>query len=108
MAGLFPTQEALRNAFAPNTAWARRSPDRVVRKTSIRDQASVFSVWSAADDAKNKAVQVGDKIAAEYNKASEVAKANTGGIELYSAKYYAACTFGGILACVRCNWSCVV
>jgi solute carrier family 25 phosphate transporter 3 len=32
---------------------------------------------------------------------SEKAQAKAGGIELYSAKYYAACTVGGILACVR-------
>lgn len=54
-----------------------------------------------ADDAKQKAVLLTDAAAAEYEKASKTAQAKAGGIELYSAKYYAACTVGGILACVR-------
>jgi len=36
----------------------------------------------------------------KYEKASAIAQAKTGGIELYSGKYYASCTVGGILACV--------
>jgi solute carrier family 25 (mitochondrial phosphate transporter), member 3 len=36
----------------------------------------------------------------EFEKASSKVQAKTGGIELYSAKYYASCTLGGILACV--------
>lgn len=37
----------------------------------------------------------------EFEKASAAAQAKTGQIELYSGKYYAACTLGGIFACVR-------
>ncbi len=41
-----------------------------------------------------------DAAVQSYEKASAKAQAKTGGIELYSGKYYAACTVGGILACV--------
>ena len=60
----------------------------------------IFSAWSAADTVKDKAVELTDSAAKEYSKASNKAQAKVGGIELYSAKYYAACTVGGILACV--------
>ena len=44
--------------------------------------------------------ELSDAAAAEYQKASATAQAKAGKIELYSAKYYAACTFGGLMACV--------
>ncbi|KAI9871740.1 MAG: Cu/Pi carrier, partial [Watsoniomyces obsoletus] len=57
------------------------------------------SVLKTADAVKDKAVELTDAAAKEYNKASNQAQAKVGGIELYSGKYYAACTVGGILAC---------
>ncbi|GAA5963645.1 hypothetical protein JCM21900_000207 [Sporobolomyces salmonicolor] len=70
---------------------------------------------SVVDDAKAKADQLqskassvassaGDKIdgaraALTTEGAKAVSKAAPGSIELYSGKYYAACTLGGILAC---------
>lgn len=44
--------------------------------------------------------QLSDEAVKEYEKASAKAQEKAGKIELYSAKYYAACTFGGLLACV--------
>lgn len=52
------------------------------------------------DDAKKKANALSAEATKEFDKASAAAQAKTGGIELYSANYYAACTFGGLLACV--------
>lgn len=52
------------------------------------------------DDAKNKAQKLSKEAQAEFEKASSKAQAKAGKIELYSGKYYAACTFGGLLACV--------
>lgn len=49
---------------------------------------------------KNKAGELGGGAAKEFNKASQMAQQKTGGIELYSGKYYASCIFGGMLACV--------
>ena len=59
-----------------------------------------YSSWSVVDDAKNKANTLGTEATKEFEKASAKAQAKAGKIELYSAKYYAACTFGGLLACV--------
>jgi solute carrier family 25 phosphate transporter 3 len=60
------------------------------------------------DDAKDKANALSAEAAKEFEKASAKAQAKTGHIELYSAQYYAACTFGGLLACVsRCSCSCL-
>lgn len=48
---------------------------------------------------KEKAQELSAEAAKEYEKASKKAQAKAGSIELYSGKYYAACTVGGILAC---------
>lgn len=52
-----------------------------------------FPAWSAIDDVKKTAAH-------EYEAASQKAQQTAGHIELYSPKYYAACTLGGLLACV--------
>lgn len=52
------------------------------------------------DNAKDKAVKLGNEATKEFEKASSAAQAKAGKIELYSGKYYAACTFGGLMACV--------
>ncbi|OJJ48598.1 hypothetical protein ASPZODRAFT_130677 [Penicilliopsis zonata CBS 506.65] len=52
----------------------------------------VFPAWSVIEEAKKEAVR-------EYNVASQKAQAKTGKIEPWTTKYYAACTFGGMLAC---------
>ncbi|EED12338.1 mitochondrial phosphate carrier protein, putative [Talaromyces stipitatus ATCC 10500] len=51
-------------------------------------QRQPFPAWSAVDDVKQS-----------YGKLSTKAQAKTGKIEMFSPKYYAACTFGGLLAC---------
>ncbi|KAH6675497.1 mitochondrial carrier domain-containing protein [Halenospora varia] len=62
-------------------------------------RAELYTTWSAIDDAKNKANALSAEATKEFEKASAAAQAKVGGIELYSAQYYAACTFGGLLAC---------
>lgn len=52
-----------------------------------------FPAWNVIDDAKKEASR-------EFEVASQKAQAKTGAIEPWSGKYYAACTFGGLLACV--------
>lgn len=65
--------------------------------------SNLFYNASVIDDAKNKASRLSDEASAELAKASSKAQATVGGIELYSAKYYATCTLGGIMACVRAD-----
>jgi solute carrier family 25 phosphate transporter 3 len=96
----FPTQNALNQAFAGCSAFPRRSPEAQPKPASKwMARQELYPVWSAADDAKNKAAQLSDAAVAEFDKASMKAQAKVGGIELYSAKYYAACTVGGVMAC---------
>ena len=98
MIGLFPTPSALGAAFNPTSPYYKPAPKPA---SEFPLKRSLWNAFSVADDAKQKAVQLTDAAAAEFEKASKVAQAKAGGIELYSAKYYASCTVGGILACVR-------
>lgn len=59
-----------------------------------------FPAWSAIDDVKKTADAIAQEAAREYNVASRKAQDKAGKIELWTPKYYAACTFGGLLACV--------
>jgi solute carrier family 25 (mitochondrial phosphate transporter), member 3 len=96
MVGLFPNTSALCQAFTPTSPYYKPAPKPVEKPERRR----LFPAWSTADAAKDKAVELSEAAQKEYEKASAKAQAKVGGIELYSAKYYAACTVGGILACV--------
>jgi solute carrier family 25 phosphate transporter 3 len=104
----FPSQSALQAQFAGQTTWSRRVPAKEPAQTA-RDPNTLFSAWSAVDDVKAEAHKLSEEAQKEYMKASAAAQAKAGKIELYSGKYYAACTLGGLLACVRSwktNWRC--
>ncbi|KIW07935.1 uncharacterized protein PV09_01841 [Verruconis gallopava] len=92
---VFPTASALSAQFSASSPASFLQPRRTPREAPEH----VWSAWSTADDVKAKAAKVSDKAVKEYEKASAKAQEKVGKIELYSAKYYAACTFGGLLAC---------
>jgi hypothetical protein len=93
MPSLFPSQDVARESF--------RSPLTLQPKpTPYQARPELYGAWSVIDDAKNKAQKLSKEAQAEFDKASSAARGNTGKIELYSGKYYAACTVGGLLACV--------
>lgn len=71
-----------------------------MKRTPLEARTELYATWSAIDDVKDKANKLSTEAAKEFEKASAKAQAKTGHIELYTAKYYAACTFGGLLACV--------
>lgn len=58
-----------------------------------------FPAWSAIDDAKQKADAFAKEAVREYDVASKKAQNKTGKIEPWTPKYYAACVFGGMMAC---------
>ncbi|CAF9909752.1 MAG: hypothetical protein GOMPHAMPRED_006857 [Gomphillus americanus] len=91
---LFPNQAALASCFTNGSPTTVRSQNR-----SLLDRSPPFQAWSVTEDIKKKTSQIGNEISKEYAHASQVAQKEVGGIELYSAKYYMACTLGGILAC---------
>lgn len=94
MPGLFPNTSAIYNTLLPTSPFYKPKP---VEHPQTRP---IFSSWST-DSVKDKAEQVAADAAQQYEKASNKAQAKVGGIELYSGKYYAVCTVGGIMACVR-------
>jgi hypothetical protein len=100
---LFPSQDTLHNVFHPSAPFGCRkapTPLPTPKRTPLQARAELFPTWSVVDDAKKKANALSAEATKEFEKASAKAQAKAGTIELYSAKYYAACTFGGLLACV--------
>lgn len=68
---------------------------------AAEQKRETFPAWSVVEDTKRKADALGKEAAREYNIVSQKAQAKTGKIEPWTAKYYAACTVGGMMACVR-------
>lgn len=103
---LFPSQDTLHDVFHPAIPFGRRPVVKRLtvslppKQTSLEARPELYTAWSVVDDAKNKANALSAEATKEFEKASAKAQAKTGHIELYSAQYYAACTFGGLLACV--------
>lgn len=100
---LFPSQDTLHDIFHPAVPFARRDSSfqsaLTHKQTPLEARAELYPTWSTIDDAKKKASALSAEAAKEFEKASAKAQAKAGTIELYTAKYYAACTFGGLLAC---------
>ncbi|KAF2435861.1 mitochondrial carrier [Tothia fuscella] len=97
---VFPTASALHNAFSSSTPMTtlRASRDPPTR-SKYEARSELYGAWSTVDDAKKKTAQLSDAAVKEFEKASSAAQAKAGHIDLYSPKYYAACTLGGLLAC---------
>ena len=97
MAHLFPKPEIMQGSFySPAGATRRPQP----KPTPYQARPELFGAWSVVEDAKDKAQKLSAEATKEFEKASTAAQQKAGKIELYSGKYYAACTFGGMLACV--------
>lgn len=103
MSYLYPRQDTLQKSFAKPAAFGQPKNGLKAQATPYQARTDLYSAWSVVDDAKKKANQLGEEATKEFNKASAAAQAKSGHIELYSGKYYAACTFGGLLACVSCD-----
>lgn len=103
---LFPSQDILHDIFHPSIPFGRAPPapklsnQKFPERTPLEAQTELYPTWSVVDDAKSKAKALSAEAQVEFDKASAKAQAKAGHIELYTAKYYAACTFGGLLACV--------
>lgn len=59
-----------------------------------------MDLYPAYSTIEDKAKKLSAEATAEFNKASAAAQAKTGAMELYSGQFYAACTLGGMMACV--------
>lgn len=104
---LFPTHSTLHDVFHTRLPFDRPAPPPAeAPRTPLQARSDLYPAWSVIDDAKKKANALSAEASKEFEKASSKAQAKAGHIELYSAKYYAACTFGGLLACVSLRIIC--
>lgn len=98
----FPGTGALYSSFSSsNPVTLLQQKTRPPLRSKYEARSELYGTWSVSEDARAKANQLSDKAVNEFDKASAAAQAKTGQIEMYSPKFYAACTFGGLLACVR-------
>ncbi|KAK0259915.1 Cu/Pi carrier [Friedmanniomyces endolithicus] len=112
MPSLFPSTSALSATFGASSPFHTRQQQQQqqqqsapVKRSPYVARTELYQAWDALEDAKKKTQQIGNEVVKEYTKASNVAQAKAGHIELFSAKYYAACTFGGLMACGFTHWA---
>jgi solute carrier family 25 phosphate transporter 3 len=90
---MLPSEKAVTTIF-PNTLQHKMQP-----ADSAPTKRQLFPAWSAVEETKKATNAVTSEAAREFDLASKKAQSKTGHIEPWSRKYYAACTFGGMLAC---------
>ncbi|CAK7267180.1 Cu/Pi carrier [Sporothrix epigloea] len=83
---LFPGRDTLQMGFGAAHNSVMAHPERCV-------------AYSVVDDAKDRAQKLSHEAAKEFEKGVAASRPKKQSIELYSGTYYAACTFGGLLAC---------
>ncbi|ESA43769.1 hypothetical protein GE21DRAFT_142 [Neurospora crassa] len=93
MPSVYPGLDILQNTFG--SSYQPKSNGA----TPLQARTDLYPAYSIVDDAKSKAKKLSAEAAHEFDVASQKAQAKTGHIELYSSQYYAACTFGGLMAC---------
>lgn len=103
----FPSASALAATFGTSYPYRTSSNNATspATRSPYEARSNLYSSWDIAEDAKNKAAGLSDAAQKELQKASAMAQAKTGTIELYSGKYYATCTFGGLMACGLTHWA---
>ncbi|KAK3192716.1 Cu/Pi carrier [Lecanicillium sp. MT-2017a] len=95
MAPLVPPMDTLQGTIYTPMGLRTRQP----APTRYQARPELYGAFSVVEDAKEKVQKAGSEASKEFEKASAKAQAKAGNIELYTPKYYAACTFGGLLAC---------
>ncbi|OAA61000.1 mitochondrial phosphate carrier protein [Niveomyces insectorum RCEF 264] len=102
----YPRPDVMQTGFAGYPLTARTTKTYTTTTTNTTNNAGravlrpeLCVAYSVVDDAKGKAQKLSAEATREFEKASSAAQAKAGTIELFSGKYYAACTFGGLMAC---------
>ncbi|KAK1783694.1 mitochondrial carrier domain-containing protein [Copromyces sp. CBS 386.78] len=93
MPSLYPGSDILQNTFGGSFQPKNNGA------TPLQARTDLYPAYSMVDDAKSKAHKLSAEAAREFDAASKKAQEKTGHIELYSNQYFAACTFGGLMAC---------
>lgn len=91
MQSFFPTTSTLSATFGHATPYNLKRQSTPVKSSPYLARSHLYPSWDVAEDAKNKAAGLTDAAQKELAKASEIAQAKAGKIELYSGKYYAVC-----------------
>lgn len=99
MVGFYSQQDAVRQCFSSPLVPAQKPDGQPRKATRWQARPELYGAYSTVDDVKNKAQKLSAEATKEFEKASSKAQAKAGHIELYSGKYYAACTVGGLMAC---------
>lgn len=100
MPSFFPAIDILRDVFSSQANYTQYpSNPPLEQHLPNAPKQRRFSAWSTVDNGDIKGA-LSVEAQKEISQASVDARAKTGQIELYSPKYYAACTFGGLIACV--------
>lgn len=96
MVSYYPSMDTVQGSMYTPTAtrFAHGKP------TPYQARPELYAAFSVVDDAKDKAKQLSAEAQKEFDKAAAKAKPAASKMELYSPSYYAACTFGGLMACV--------
>lgn len=89
MQSFFPTAGTLTATFGHATPYSLKRPSTPATSSPYLARSQLYPSWDVAEDAKNKAAGLSDAAQKELAKASEIAQAKAGKIELYSGKYYA-------------------
>lgn len=92
---MLPSESVITGAFSHPL---QRADEHSAAPTPRR--RNPFPAWSVIDDPKKSADSLAKEATREFNLASEKVQAKTGHIDPWTPKYYAACTVGGLLACV--------
>ena len=100
MVSYYPSLDAVQGGRYASPPMATRLAPRYGKPTPYQARPELYGAFSVVDDTKDKAKQLSAEAQKEFDKAVAKAKPATGKMELYSGSYYAACTFGGLLACV--------
>lgn len=101
MSSLYPTLDSVRDVFATRSPLRYRMNEQASLKSNqTQPKSDPYLAWSVVEDAKQKGKQLSTEARRELDQASQRARDKAGTIELYSPRYYAACTLGGIVACV--------
>ncbi|GAB1310850.1 Cu/Pi carrier [Madurella fahalii] len=104
MSPLFPSFDTLQQTFG--SRYPRGGPQtkpNASSPTPYQARLELYPAYSIIDDAKDKTKKLSAEAQKEFDAAAQKAKAtvkaDSGKLELYSGRYYAAATIGGLMAC---------
>lgn len=97
---MFPSEDIISSTFSSQRPLSQSGKQSQLSRAPGTRGREPFPAWSVIDDTKSKADAFAKEASREFNVVSQKAQAKTGKIEPWTPKYYAACTVGGLLACV--------